>query len=809
MNFTITARVVSQLGAELISSDEVAIYELVKNGFDAGSSIVEVNINHRLDISVIRRIQELVLTGSPTPTLDSPPLLEAKRSAVAALSNVTATGNEGGVCLLLEKQVEELKARLEAASTIREFLKVIGGVNSIDIVDYGHGMTNDEVTRYYLTIGTTHRLQQLRQIDLSNPDSHVPSGEKGIGRLSAMRLGYELEMFTIPAKSEQSVLVAIHWRDFEMLVDRDLTEVQVEVDLRKKDGTSSGTVITISDLHSNWSRHRAIKLASEHLTKFLDPFPQLGLSLESGQQNPIEIQANPKRSRTLVLRWNGELVDATAALKQYLDNSSNSFRCELRVPDKGTPELVSEFSFAASGTHSNVKYARNYSAVDFADITEQQLRLVGPFEFALYHFPRNKLKAIPQWATRAEFKSWLDSWCGGLMVFRDGVRVLPYATPGDDWLDLDSRALRGQGFRVNRIQVVGFVRISRMRNPGLIDQTNREGFRDNDAFLTFRELVQRHIHRNFVPALNEHLSEAKPDWAYLALRVQEQQDVLAKSVEKVLDALKREDWKTVKDSAQELAQFSDHLREFSAVVETALTEKEASKLEILELAATGMAAESMAHDLEGAVESAVATLGELARLSPEKAVVASISHLRAVHKSLLTQIKQISPGPARSRRRSSTFDLVEIASEAAQVYRERCQRHGINVHLPQQGVALSVQAVNGHVRQILDNLFRNSIFWIQDTKKKFPESVDHWIKIEADPIARQLRFSDSGVGIAKEDAEWIFRPFTSRRAQGRGLGLYICKELADFNSITLRLDTADVNRWNRLKTFVMDFPERK
>ena len=43
------------------------------------------------------------------------------------------------------------------------------------------------------------------------------------------------------------------------------------------------------------------------------------------------------------------------------------------------------------------------------------------------------------------------------MVFRDGVRVLPYATPGDNWLDLDCRALRGQGFRVNRIQVVGLV----------------------------------------------------------------------------------------------------------------------------------------------------------------------------------------------------------------------------------------------------------------------------------------------------------------------------------------------------------------
>lgn len=808
MNFTITARVVSQLGAELISSDEVAIYELVKNGFDAGSSIVEVNINYRLNVSIIRKVQENIFQKSPGTSLDQPLALDAKNSAIGVLVAECASSHVSEDCVLLPAQFDELKSKLETASTVREFLRMIGGVNSIDVVDYGHGMTKDEVQRYYLTIGTTHRLQQLREINENNVDADIPAGEKGIGRLSAMRLGYELEMFTVPAGSEQSVFVAVHWRDFEIQIDKDLTDIPIEVDLRNKAGAAPGTVITLSDLHFNWPRHRALKLASEHLAKFLDPFPPLNLNSGTNESSQMEAQKKPGRERTLILRWNGELIDANAALKHYLDNCSNSFRCELRIPEKGPAELISEFFFAPSGTHPSTKNVRSYSVVDFADLTEQAFRSIGPFEFALYHFPRNKLKAIPQWATRSEFRSWLDNWSGGLMVFRDGVRVLPYAAPGDDWLDLDSRALRGQGFRVNRIQVVGFVRISRMRNPGLIDQTNREGFRDNDVFQLFKDLIQRHIHRNFVPALNEHLSEAKPDWAYVALRVQEQQDVLTKTVETVIDGLKRQDWNSVKSAATDLAQFSDHLREFSATIETALTEKEVSKLEILELAATGMAAESMAHDLEGAVESAVATLGELARLSPEKTVVASINHLRAVHKSLLTQIKQISPGPARSRRRSSSFDLVDIATEATQVYRERCQRHAIKVILPETGVTLKVQAVNGHVRQIIDNLFRNSIFWIQDTKKKFPEVAQQWIKIGIDQTARQLRFSDSGVGVAKEDSEWIFRAFTSRRAEGRGLGLYICKELAEFNGISLRLDSDDLNQWNRLRTFVMDFPDK-
>ncbi len=58
MNFRIVARVISQLGAELISSDEIALYELVKNGFDAKSPTVEINIHYRVCNSVIRTLQE-------------------------------------------------------------------------------------------------------------------------------------------------------------------------------------------------------------------------------------------------------------------------------------------------------------------------------------------------------------------------------------------------------------------------------------------------------------------------------------------------------------------------------------------------------------------------------------------------------------------------------------------------------------------------------------------------------------------------------------------------------------------------------
>ena len=46
--FKIMARTVLELGSELISSDVIAFYELIKNGFDAGTKNgVDIRFQHR------------------------------------------------------------------------------------------------------------------------------------------------------------------------------------------------------------------------------------------------------------------------------------------------------------------------------------------------------------------------------------------------------------------------------------------------------------------------------------------------------------------------------------------------------------------------------------------------------------------------------------------------------------------------------------------------------------------------------------------------------------------------------------------
>ena len=62
--FRITARTVLELGAELISSDIIAFYELIKNGFDAGTKRgVDVKFDIALPRHVYLKLQDAIKKG--------------------------------------------------------------------------------------------------------------------------------------------------------------------------------------------------------------------------------------------------------------------------------------------------------------------------------------------------------------------------------------------------------------------------------------------------------------------------------------------------------------------------------------------------------------------------------------------------------------------------------------------------------------------------------------------------------------------------------------------------------------------------
>jgi signal transduction histidine kinase len=80
---------------------------------------------------------------------------------------------------------------------------------------------------------------------------------------------------------------------------------------------------------------------------------------------------------------------------------------------------------------------------------------------------------------------------GGFMVYRNGLRVMPYGREDNDFFEIEKRRSKhaGRYFWSNR-KTFGRVSITREGNPNLKDKAGREGVIDNKAAKVFRDLVE-------------------------------------------------------------------------------------------------------------------------------------------------------------------------------------------------------------------------------------------------------------------------------------------------------------------------------
>jgi signal transduction histidine kinase len=90
--------------------------------------------------------------------------------------------------------------------------------------------------------------------------------------------------------------------------------------------------------------------------------------------------------------------------------------------------------------------------------------------------------------------------------------------------------------------------------------------------------------------------------------------------------------------------------------------------------------------------------------------------------------------------------------------------------------------------QLFLNLFDNAVYWLHAKR-----SGRRQIEVLLDGDEGILVFSDNGPGISAEDAPYIFEPFYSGKGEeGRGLGLYIARQLLERHEYSIEL--ADLKR---------------
>lgn len=130
--FRISARTVLELGSELISSDVIAFYELIKNGFDART---KTGVDIKFDV-LIRKNDYITLKVEAQKAIRS---IEELKQDILACTIANASGTS----------VRELELLLENAATHDDLVCALDEahtrLNSITVSDTGSGMSLEDL----------------------------------------------------------------------------------------------------------------------------------------------------------------------------------------------------------------------------------------------------------------------------------------------------------------------------------------------------------------------------------------------------------------------------------------------------------------------------------------------------------------------------------------------------------------------------------------------------------------------------------------------------------------------------------------
>ncbi len=135
--------------------------------------------------------------------------------------------------------------------------------------------------------------------------------------------------------------------------------------------------------------------------------------------------------------------------------------------------------------------------------------------------------------------------------------------------------------------------------------------------------------------------------------------------------------------------------------------------------------------------------------------------------------------------RREEFVLQDVVREVGDVLDPLARRRGNTLTSRCPDGPIRVFLDRGRVRQVLVNLVGNAIKFTSQGQ------VTITAAIEGDGQAVVVTVEDSGIGIGELDLDRIFQPFTQvdasprRRYEGSGLGLSLCKRLAEMMGGTL------------------------
>lgn len=772
--FRIAARAMRQLGAELITSDEMALYELIKNGFDAQSPRTVVAISAPADASAVALVREQ--------------LASRKISVSVALERLEKTLSSDLTIDQRTQALEQFASHASSATALCDHLRAFMRESFwIEVQDSGVGMSAEDLREKFLVVGTPHKL-----VEKSRSDRTI-LGEKGIGRLSMMKLG---DVATVQSKVENSPNwngIEFDWKKFDA-PGAELGDVFFEVATGMRDASEAhGTVIRITELLAHWSITKVNDFLNKYVRRLQDPF------------------ANPRRPYPIDVLLNGHRLPI-APIPQWLLEVAQ-FRCEItytpNAANSGAVALRREVAWrGASSSETRTWTLEELAAI--AGVPMETCVSLGPFTASCYWFNRALIQGTVE-HSKSQLLAELNVWCGGFAVYRDRFRVGQTGGMEDDWLEWDGRALRTKGFMLNRYQTVGAIAISSKGNPRLVDAANRERLvscPEQTLLVTlFGEIIVKDL-RSHIDAIKQVEVKRAIEEESAEQSLRRSQDSLKntlRAVEEIAKAVPA----TVEPKIEDIRRSLQGQVEYVETVRNALQMARETRVELLELANIGLVVEIVVHELTRLTQKTGDLLVDLRKAtSANSPVVALIDNLQSQIKATSKRISTVDVLSPSGRNQKERYDVVAQLKAVVSGFEARFDRHKIVCEILVDGARAAgqrfeVRLVRGLIAQVLENLLTNSAYWVQQGLKRGEER--RRIVVELDTKASSILVTDNGPGIDPNHAEAVFRPYFSMRKRGKGLGLYIARELVEYHGGKLHLDSSGEED-GRLRTFVLELP---
>jgi len=808
--FKISARTAKLIGRENFSNPEGAVLELVKNCYDADAK----NCLVIFDISFESVPTELSLTDFNKYALD--PLIK------------DAYQRKGKNYLL------NINLSQDKTTKLQEFFFKD---NAIYIIDNGHGMTKEVVHNQWMEIGT-----DSKETSAVSVDGRVLTGAKGIGRFALDRLGFISEMWTVSKKIKKGCSWKMDWRQFD-LPNQGLSDVtaeieEVDIDLKhflktqfrgktkiinliNATGFSNGTVIKISSVKDNWSENM-----QENVFKSLEalvPPQELGIPFKVNfySLGDLRLFGEVETAFFNDFDYKIEARFHAASMKLHLEMTRNELdlktvRSKYAALFKNVKKPY-DLDTLAKKTFKFSRTAFEIMKLEQDNALVNRLKKLGDFSFSFYYLKNSTSKDYPYRNINTSERQKVLKRFGGIKIYRDSFRVRPYGDIGNDWLKLGDRGAQspaGAGqrigdWRVGPNQVAGLVKISRLKNPGLADKSDRGSLIENDFFNLLKTLVTGvinvfEIDRSTI--LNPFYVETKrKDEEERLSQIRLEAEKIADEIISKRNKVEQEIYGRKPDLFRDSRNKAEK-EEYQKIIESGIgriekrDDEDAELAQVRTLASLGIIVTSFAHELKNIRNN----LDELETLEKifNKIVpddqkkkndftdgIDILELLKKDNERISHWVNYSLSAIRKDKRKRAPLHFDKYFLGLSKIWSALLEDRNIKLVIKNLNKkTYNIRAFEIDMNTIFNNLISNSIESFNKLRILRSRTIQISFKVVGDNM--QIVYQDNGVGLAKifkKNPEEIFLPFVTSKEDknnefGTGLGMYLAKAVVDDNN---------------------------